>query len=299
MLKTSCFLVSLGLLSISMVGQGSPQRGEPRELPRANFPSVNESRFCRDGIRRLVVSNQSFEVGDTWSGLIASGAICGRCWFANAPGAAPPGFTNPDYAHKITLSAAWGDGAKTSLDVTSDHLNENPAIGLTPSGIVGSHTYTTTVDPPKPITISMRAQCADDQGQWWETVDNSCEVPVGSCVAYPATIGVYAPIAPSAASIATPVVHGKIARGALSVTQIKTAPPSGTKIMIQSDSNVVLFPQAQGPSTQQSMVRVAAGQSSANFDIDATLAKSGTKFTITIKNNAIAQPIITQQYTVQ
>jgi len=67
------------------------------------FPDQNTDAAlsCGGGNRFLITSDLSLEQNDIFNGPIASGAICGGCWFANAPGAAPPGVVQPDYAHPI------------------------------------------------------------------------------------------------------------------------------------------------------------------------------------------------------
>src|ERR1700730_14458442 len=245
MIRLATVLLAALVCVVPAQAQQGPndQTNSPQVLPRMTFPKATDIHAttnilaCGWGTRQMSVSNLSFEVGDSFNGQLASAQICGGCWYANAPGAAPPGYTQPDYAHPITLTVNWGDGKTTAATITSDHLLPNPTLGLASAGgIVGQHTYSTVVDPPQPYRVTMKAQCANDVGQWWDEVDNDCAAAVQSCVPSHATVGVYALIAPSNVTVARPVTHGQVTIGAVSVVLQKGAPLSGTKVTLTSSN---------------------------------------------------------------
>lgn len=276
--------------------QDSQDHRAPDEHP-AN-PREKVAFYCRAGQRYVESYSQNFEVGDTWNGVVAYPHLCGGCFFENAPGSYPG--TDPDYQHKIKVVAQWGDGSVDELYFTSDHLTQGP-ITLGSNGMTGSHQYNKPIVPPQPMVFESNQFCVDDQGQWWERENNYCaySVPYG-CTSYPATVGVYPADPPSNATIARVVKHGQIAPGALSVVLQDDAPPSGTKLTLKSSNPLILFPQSGQPSTQTSIVKVMPTQHAGNFDIDATKASAGTKFTISVTNtNTPGQPVTTLQYTVQ
>jgi hypothetical protein len=252
--------------------------------------------FCRNGVREVITSDQSFELTDSWKGIVAIPRICGGCYFANAPGSSSPDPLNP-----ITVSVYWADGSTDSADLTSDHLSVG-VLTLSAQGLSATHTYNSVINPSKQATFKFSALCEDDQGQWREVIDNHCTYPnYYGCVPHSAAIGVYAPIPPSVASIARPVIHGQRAVGALAIVLQDVSPPSGETMTLTSSDKTVLFPQFGSPSTQSSTVLVQPNQSAQNFDIDATKAKAGTKFTITVKSTVAGGglAVVTIPYTVQ
>jgi hypothetical protein len=278
------------LTSQTAVSQSRP----PVKENAAHTPNKVGIFYCRGGLREFAVSDQSFEIGDTWNGVVSSPLICGACFFANAPPSAP------DLNNPITVHVDWGDGQTESGDFTSNHLTVGTlTLGL--RTLTGTHVYKSAVTPPHPITMQISALCEDDQGQWRETVDNTCSGTVYyGCTPHPASVGVYPPDPPSNATIARDVIHGQRTAGALSVVLQDDAPPSGTKLMITSSNLSVLFPQFGSPSTATSIVLVAPGQHAGNFDIDATKARRGATFTISVQNmRGGGTPVVTQSYSVK
>jgi hypothetical protein len=285
----------LGLMFVSATAMS----GQEKQREYHDVANATQNVSKNSILRQMVVSSQNFEVGDTWDGLIAAPQICSGAWYANAPATPPPGVKHPDYAHQINLRVEWGDGKADEVNLTSDHLTDNPALGHAPGKIIGRHQYTTEVDPPKPIMVRMVALCITMQGQGWDRVDNSCSNSSPDCTPYPASVGVYKSVEPSTVAVSRSVVGGQIALGALAINLIRSAPPSGTKIKVSSNNPHILFPQPTGPPKQTTIVTIPAGQNAASFHIDATAAKRNEKFKITAINSAIATPITTQDIAVE
>jgi hypothetical protein len=251
---------------------------------------------CPADTRRvqLPIDDESLEQNDVVNGRIATAAICGGCFFANAPGVAA------DQAHPLTITVNWGDGHTDAVRIPSN--DQNPAaLALGPNGIItGRHTYSSLVNPRTNRLVTLSAFCVNTgQPTWLEAVDNQCNGQTKPCEPHPATIGVYAAVASTLTAITKRVQHGIVNQETLSVVLRTSAPPSGTKVMLVSNNGTVLFPQPNGPSKRQTTVTIPAGQSAANVDIDAKGAAAGARFTITARSPANLQAVDTGQQIVQ
>jgi hypothetical protein len=170
----------------------------------------------------MSVTDKTVELNDVFDGTIATAQICGGCWFANAPGPPPAGgYQNPDPVHPLTITIDCGDGHTNTTNILSNNLNPIAAIGFGPGGTIhGMHKYSNVVDPRNGYTVTMKAYCVNaGQSSMWDTLDNLCTGMAGYCTAHPATVGVYAPIAPSLTAITNQVQHGKLNPGTLSVVR--------------------------------------------------------------------------------
>jgi len=243
--------------------------------PTAKAACGGDKRFLKlgTGIKRAV------EVGDSWNGIVAIGAVCGGCDYVNRPG----GHSDPNYQRAIA-TINWGDGSPAS------ELTIDPATG----NLTGNHTFPPSLPADKKETqasITFGAHCWDTgpAGNWDEFVTSSCISPPasvrGPCEAQDTKFTIYSSVRPK---IIVPqgIKLGTINPGGLGVSLEHAAPASGTKITITSNNPNVKFKDADHPFSSTLETRVAEGNSSVDFDVDTQQITTPRQLQITVKTLA-------------
>jgi hypothetical protein len=240
------------------------------------------------GVRRHFtiqsIPEQHVEAGYLWN-YAGDVSVCGQCgWATNVP-------TAP-----TELSMNWGDGTSTPLSINM--------AGGQPHTTKASHTYDKPSGDPgvsfKPYAKA-KAYCVAGWGQFWESIASNgeffSESTAGRATGYDFAstpeVHVYPADKPTGIVVSATIPKNALTKGALTMVLEKPAPPSGTRLKIESSVPQLKILLKDGTSAAD--FRMPAGDSSALFDVDTRNVPNATQdVTFTISNVATGGSSLTK-----